>query len=216
MFSITMDQHEDLRLNEIPAANYLVDCQKPHAEVLEVSTRTVWQSVEPISREEFAALNLPVGVVAVGIGCGVMDTHYFRQSPNAAAPGPMRDRIIEGHRFVHCANPPAAGPEKPIPNGPVRLMVEKHHTIIFEAGRDLSIIRSKTGADFIQVISASPEGGGLLQGHAVEADHFELPSGWQLRSVPVTKRTTIDLPNPTEAWFFANGSSFQGPIAFTP
>ncbi len=200
-------------MNETPAANYLVDCQQPHAEVLEVATRTVWQSVEPISREEFAALTLPEGVIPVGIGCGIMDAHYFRQSPGAAAPGPVRDRIIEGRRFIHCANPPAAGPENPIPDGPVRLMVDKHHTIIFEAGRNLSIIRTETGADFIQVISASPEDGGLLQGNAVEADYFELPSGWHLRSEPVTKRSVIDLPNPTEAWFFANGSSFQGPIS---
>jgi hypothetical protein len=91
-------------------------------------------------------------------------------------------------------------------------MVDKHHTIIFEAGSDLTIIRTETGVDLIQVISASPEGGGLLQENAVDADDFALPSGWQLRTEPVTKRTVIDLPNPTEAWFFANGSSFQGPV----
>ena len=199
-------------MNETPAANYLVDCQQPHAEVLEVATRNVWQSVEPISREEFAALTLPEGVVPVGVGCGVMDAHYFRQSPGAAAPGPVRDRIIEGRRFIHCANPPAAGPESPIPDGPARLMVDKHHTIIFEAGRELTIIRTENGADFIQVISASPEGGGLLQDNAVEADDFALPSGWHLRLEPVVERTVINLPNPTEAWFFPDGSSFQGPI----
>jgi hypothetical protein len=91
-------------------------------------------------------------------------------------------------------------------------MVDKHHTIIFEAGRELTIIRTETGSDFIQVISASPEGGGLLQENAVEADDFALPSGWHLRLEPVAERTVIDLPNPTEAWFFANGSSFQGPV----
>jgi hypothetical protein len=93
-------------------------------------------------------------------------------------------------------------------------MVDKHHTIIFEAGSDLTIIRTEAGVELIQVISASPEGGGLLQESAVEMDGFALPSGWQLRTEPVTKRTVIDLPNPTEAWFFANGSSFQGPVTF--
>ncbi len=199
-------------MTEIPAANYLIDCQQPHAEVLEVATRTVWQSVEPISSAEFAALALPEGMVPVGLGCGVMDMHYFRQSPGAEAPGPVRDRRIDGRRFIHCANPPAAGPERPIPDGPARLMVDKHHTIIFEAGSELSIIRTETGAEFIQVISASPQGGGILQDNAVEADDFELPSDWYLRSERVTKRTVIDLPNPTVAWFFANGSSFQGPV----
>ena len=71
---------------------------------------------------------------------------------------------------------------------------------------------TETGADFIQVITASPEGGGLLQENAVAAHEFRLPSGWQLRTEAVTKRTVIDLPHPTEAWFFSNGSSFQGPV----
>ena len=94
-------------------------------------------------------------------------------------------------------------------------MVDKHHTIIFEAGSDLTIIRTETGADFIQVIGASPEGGGLLQEKAVEADDFALPSGWRLRTETVSKCSVIDLPSPTEAWFFADGSSFQGPVTLT-
>lgn len=189
-----------------------MDCQQPHAEVLEVATRTVWQSVEPISSDEFAQLALPEGIVPVGIGSGVMDAHYFRQSPGAKTSGPVKNRFIDGRRFIHCANPPAAGPERPLPDGPARLMVDKHHTIIFEAGSELTIIRTETDTDLIQVISASPEGGGLLQENAVEADDFALPSGWQLRTEAVTEITVIDLPNPTEAWFFANGSSFQGPV----
>ncbi|MDH3641656.1 MAG: hypothetical protein OES38_06145 [Gammaproteobacteria bacterium] len=94
-------------------------------------------------------------------------------------------------------------------------MVDKHHTIIFESGSELTIIRTQTGADFIQVIGASPEGGGLLQENAVEADDFALPPGWQLRTETVTESTVIELPNPTEAWFFPNGSSFQGPITLS-
>jgi len=199
-------------MSNVPASNYLIDCQQPHAEVLEVATRTVWQSIEPLSREALAELALPDGFVPVGIGAGVMDAHYFRQSPGAEAPGPVQDKLIDGRRFIHCANPPAAGADRPIPDGPVRLMVDKHHTLIFEPGNELRIIRSETGAEFIQVISASPEGGGLLQRDAVETPDFELPTGWQLRIEPVEERIVINLPNPTEAWFFANGSSFQGPV----
>ena len=202
-------------MTEVPTENYLIDCLQPHAEVLEVATQTVWQSVEPISHVEYAQLALPEGIVPVGIGSGVMDAHYFRQSPGAEAPGPVRDRFINGRRFIHCANPPAAGAERPIPDGPARLIVDKHHTLIFEAGSELTIIRTETGADLIQVISASPEGGGLLQENAVGADDFALPSRWQLRTETITERTVIDLPNPTEAWFFPNGSSFQGPITLS-
>ena len=197
---------------EVPAENYLTNCQQPHAEVIEVATRRVWQSVEPISREAFEQLALPEGISPVGRGAGVMDAHYFRQSPGAKGPGPVRDRVIDGRRFIHCANPPAAGAEQPIAGGPARLMVDKHHSLIFEAGSELTILRTDTGVDFIQVISASPEGGGLLQKGPVQTDGVTLPPGWHLRSEPAKARTVVDLPNPTEAWFFVDGSSFQGPI----
>ncbi len=202
-------------MTEIPAENYLINCQQPHAEVLEVATRTVWQSVEPITAEEFAQLNLPDGIAPVGLGSGVMDAHYFRQSPGADESGPVRSRIIDGRRFIHCANPPAAGAEMPIPDGPARLMVDKHHTLIFEVGSELSVIRTETGAEYIQVISASPQGGGLLQDKVVEPVAFVLPKGWSLRTEPVTDTRFIDLPNPTECWFFPDGTSFQGPVSLS-
>ncbi len=197
---------------EIPTTNHIIDCHLQHAEVLEKATRTIWQSVEPVSREELAALKLPDGFVPVGFGRGVMDAHYFRQSPGASEPGPVNDMIIEGQRFIHCANTPASAPETPIAGGPARLWVDKHHTLVFEAGRELSIIRTEQGAEYVQVISASPEGGGLLQKQAVGAADMMLPSGWRIRTELVADRTVTSLPNPTEAWFFPDGSSFQGPL----
>jgi len=197
---------------DVPEENYLVDCQQPHSEIIDVTARTVWQSVDPMTREELAGLSLPQGLAPLGTGRGVMDAHYFRQSPGAHAPSRVRDRFIDGRRFIHCASPPANGPEHPIPGGPARLIVDKHHTIIFDAGRELNLIRNDSGTEFVQVIGASPDGGGLLQDQGVDADNFTLPEGWQLRTAPVKTRTVIDLPHPTEAWFFADGSSFQGPV----
>ena len=198
-------------MNEERTNNHLFDCQSPHAEVIELATRTVWQSFEPMSRDDLARLLLPEGISPVGVGRGMMDAHYFRRSPGAT-PGVVNEKTIAGRRFFHCANPAAGGPQQPIPNGPARLVVDKHHSIVFEAGRELNIIRTDIGTELIQVISASPQGGGLLQASAVESVGLELPAGWQLRSEHVAERTVIDLPNPTEAWFFPDGSSFQGPI----
>ncbi|MCR9278676.1 MAG: hypothetical protein NXH85_11945 [Pseudomonadaceae bacterium] len=197
---------------EVPQQNVLIDCQQPHAEVIEIATRTVWQSVEPISEDSFQALALPEGIARVGLGCGVMDAHYFRQSPGADAPGPVTDRFIDGRRFIHCANPPAAGADRPPGDGPLRLVVDKHHTLIFDAGSDMTLIRTEGGSDLIQVISASPQGGGLLQQQPAQEDALQLPRGWQLRVEHAAERTVIELPNPTEAWFFDNGASFQGPV----
>ncbi len=191
---------------ELPAHNVLVDCRELHAELLDLETGTVWQSHRPISREEYAALELPEKLVRVGIGAGVMDEHYFRRSPGAEADGPVAEREIGGHLFIHCANPPKGGPETPVGDDPKLMRVDKHHSLVFDAGRELLVIRAD-GCDFVQVIAASPGGGGLLQ-----TVDLRLPEGWSLRTEKLESRTTIHLPNPTQAWFFANGASFQGPV----
>lgn len=195
----------------IPTHNLLVDCREPHAELLDIGAATVWQSHRPVRREEWDALVLPPSLRKVGIGTGVMDAHYFRRSPGADGDGPVAERDVGGHLFIHCANPPSAGPETPFGDDPRLLRVDKHHSLIFEAGREADVIRLPDGRDFVQVILASPAGGGLLQSDSARPE-LRLPEGWALRTEKLASRTTIHLPNPTEAWFFANGASFQGPV----
>jgi hypothetical protein len=199
---------------DIPAHNLMVDCHELHAEVLDLETRTVWQSHRPITREAYDALALPSSLLEVGIGAGVMDAHYFRRSPGADVDGPLAKRDIEGHLFVHCANPPKGGPETPVGDDPRLLRVDKHHSLIFEAGTEVDVIRLPDGRDYVQVIAAAPQGGSLLQPKSDPPSRLErpLPEGWVLRTEKLTVRTTIHLPNPTQAWFFENGASFQGPV----
>jgi hypothetical protein len=97
---------------------------------------------------------------------------------------------------------------------PKLLRVDKHHSLIFSAGAKFQVIRLSGGADFVQVIAATPLGGGLFQPEASppgELD-FLLPEGWTLRTEKVARDTIIHLPHPTLAWFFKDGSSFQGPV----
>jgi hypothetical protein len=143
-----------------------------------------------------------------------MDAHYFRRSPGAEADGPVAERDVEGHLFIHCANPPKGGPESPVGDDPRLLRVDKHHSLIFEAGAEVDVIRLPDRRDFVQVIAATPRGGGLLQPEAAPPSGlgFRLPEGWTLRTEKLTVRTTIHLPHPTQAWFFENGASFQGPV----
>ncbi len=199
---------------ELPAHNVLVDCQQPHAELLDLETASVWQSYRPISREEYLALELPAKLIRVGIGAGVMDEHYFRRSPGAELDGPVAEREIAGHLFVHCANPPKGGPETPVGDDPKLMRVDKYHSLVFEAGRQVLVLRHADGRDFVHLIAASPRGGGLLQEAKAEPNGaaLPLPDGWSLRSEKFESQTTIHLPNPTQAWFFANGASFQGPV----
>ena len=200
---------EDLNPN-----NLLVSCQELHGELLDLETGKVWQSHGPIDRETYHALDLPKTIVKVGVGSGVMDEHFFRRSPGADVDGPVETREFEGHLFLHCADPPKGGPETPIGPDPKLLRVDKHHSLIFEAGREVSVIRDDAGRDFVQVITASRQGGGIMQDGALAEGEKEvpLPEGWAMRTETLASRTIIDLPNPTEAWFFASGASYQGPV----
>lgn len=199
---------------EIPTHNLLIDCHDLHAELLDLETGTVWQSHRPISHEAYEAFALPPNLIRVGIGAGVMDSHYFRRSPGADADGPVSVRDVDGHLFIHCANPPRGGPESPVGDDPKMLQVHKYHSLIFETGSEVDVIRLPDGRDFVQVIAATPRGGGILQSKRTPPRKFEfrLPDGWALRTEKLAARTTIHLPNPTQAWFFKNGASFQGPI----
>jgi hypothetical protein len=199
---------------EVPAHNLIADCGELHAEVLDLETGTVWQSHAPISGEAYEALTLPPKHIKVGIGSGVMDAHYFRRSPGAEADGPVAERDIEGRIFIHCANPPKSGPETPVGDDPKLLRVDKYHSLIFDAGAEVDVIRLPDGRDFVQVITATPRGGGLLQSKTEPPSplEFRLPEGWALRTEKLSARTTIHLPHPTQAWFFRNGASFQGPV----
>ncbi len=68
------------------------------------------------------------------------------------------------------------------------------------------------GRDFVQVIAASPEGGGVLQRAGPEPASFNLalPDKWKLRTEWLESRTTIHLPNPPQAWLFASGGELSG------
>ena len=195
--------------SQIPEHNWMVDCHELHAELLDLETGTVWQSQQPISREACKVPDLPPNLRRVALGRGVMDAHYFARSPGAEADGPVAERDVEGHLFIHCANPPKGGPETPVGGDPKLLRVDKHHSLIFEAGREVDVIRLPDGRDFVQVVAvtASQAGGELRL-----PEQFALPSGWVMRTEKLAARTTIHLPHPTQAWFFENGASFQGPI----
>ena len=201
-------------MSQIPEINFIIDCHEPHAEVMELETKTVWQSRLPLSRERLDNLALPPGFIGVGAGTAVMDAHYFRRSPGQVEDGAVAERDISGHQFIHCANPPAGGAETPVPDGPKLLIVDKHHSLIFMPGRDVDLLSLPDGSEYIQVITASPKGGGLLQSDKESglAYNLALPAEWKLRTVTVTSRITNHLPNPTKAWFFANGANFQGPV----
>lgn len=185
----------------VPAENFLTAVGELHAEVMENATLDVWQSCGPVSREELDALELEEGWRRVGVGRGAMDAHCFRRSPGAGEDGPVRLRQIGGREFLLCARPASAPERVAGDGGPTLLQVDKHHTIVFEAGRTVDWLTLPDGREFVHVIAA--EAG---------APPLGLPDGWKVASRAVERELVIHLPSPTTVFFFPNGDSFQGPI----
>jgi hypothetical protein len=182
-------------------ATPLIDAQELHGEFLDPSTGNVWQSLEPISREDYQELPIEPGWLRVGIGRAAMDEHWFAHSPGKEENGPMELLEIAGRRFGLCARP-ASAPSQPFgPDGPRMLLVDKHHVIRFLSGRKVPVLLNPDGTRFVHVI----EGG---EGKASLA----VPDGWMLEREELTEDWVLELPSPTTVFFFANGDSYQGPL----
>jgi len=85
--------------------NAIVDSTDLHMEIIDTSTREVWQGLQPTTGDEYRALELEPPFSGVGIGRGAMDESYFRRSPGADADGPMRTMRIGERVFSLCARP---------------------------------------------------------------------------------------------------------------
>ena len=196
----------------------MVDIHLPHAEVIDPTTRHIWQSIEPCDRGALAALDLPKGqetrLLSVGSGCVAMDERWFDRSPGADEDGAMQERTIDGRRFGHCATP-VAGPFQPFgETGPNELSVDKHHALRFIAGRSVSVLRLPEGDDYVHVVDRAT----FLRGEraASGANGLDVPQGCVLGTITLDEDWVLRLPNPTRVFFFANGDSYQGPIASLP
>lgn len=185
----------------LPESNTLVGARELHVELIDVATREVWQSFAPLTKQWFFDLELEPGLAKIGIGRGAMDEHGFRRSPGADADGPLRSREFGGELFIHCARP-AEGPFLPAgEGGPRQLLVDKHHTLVYHAGRSLDWLRLPDGTRYVHVVQAE-----------ADAPPLVLPDGWTLSSETLEQPLRIELPHPTTVFFFDNGDSYQGPI----
>ena len=171
-----------------------------HMEVIDTEG-LVWMSVEVVTQNEFDNLNLDVSlrpVGGLGVGVAAMDAALFKHSPSAEGK-PMRERIIDGHRFINVAIP---GQPTPLSDGMLEIMVNKAHVLGYKAGRTLAILSLPEG-DFVEVV-----------GDADQDDQMVLPQGGSLRKIELKQPWIVDLPNPTKTiWQFgAQMRSFQGPV----
>lgn len=203
-----------LRGSARPAhATEMFDLTRPHAEVIDPTTREVWQTLGPCTREELAALDLPEPYRPIGVGRAAMDETWFDRSPGDDEDGPMREREIAGRRWGHCAKT-ASRPSRPFgDDGPVEMMVDKHHALRFAAGRRVPVLRTPDGELFH-----------VIDGRAISSigtdgapdERLRVPSGCSLGHVALDADWVLRLPAPTRVFFFGSGDSFQGPVDSMP
>ena len=81
------------------------------------------------------------------------------------------------------------------------MMVDKHHSLGFEATRLIQILSNPDGLDFVNVLGPIPEKKDLA-----------LPDGWAVRIIRIESAWEVDLPAPTETYWFEGPISHQGPV----
>ncbi len=178
-----------------------MNAREARAEVVDLSKREIWQDLDPTPRSWWDALELEAPLAKVGWGTGSMDWMWFRRSPDAAEDGPVRTCEIGGRQFFYCARPEGAMGD----GNPRRLIVDKYHSLVYLAGREVEMLTTAEGMDFVLVVEGAPN-----------APRPELPAGWSLRTVELDADWIVDLPAPTETWWFDGMISYQGPIQKLP
>jgi len=184
---------------DLERLNRQTKIREGRCEFMDLDTREVWQPFEPVSKQWYEGVELEPGWARVGYGAGFMDRAWFRRSPGDAQDGRVRTREIDGETFFCCAKPIGQGPD----GDPPKLMVDKHHSLGFDAGRVIPILESPCADTFVLVVAQKPD-----------ATAPKLPDGWTLYGIQLQQDWRIDLPAPTETyWLDTFSMSFQGPVA---
>lgn len=173
--------------------------QDRYMEVSEPATGKIWMCLDPVSKEEFANLDLDDNYQPFGTAPASMDAAMFQHSPL----GDGRDveqRTISGYRFAHVATPGEIKFSEH-PDGAAEVMVSKAHTIGFKAGRNVTVMKYNSEY-FIELIGDDRHDAELM-----------LPEGASLEIVELDNPLIVSLPTPTRTfWWFSKGRSFQGPV----
>jgi len=187
---------------DLSVANATIAPRDSHAEFFDPGTSEVWLSREPVTRAWFDALEPPGTLVKSGFGRGEMDRAWFLRSPGAVTDGPLRTRTIADRTFQLVARPDLAALVTGSDEGfPRRFPVHKHHVLVFAAGRTIPLLEDPAGCAFVPLVAARRDRA------------LALPAGWRRREITLDEDWLIELPAPTDTWWVADGSSFQGPGA---
>jgi hypothetical protein len=171
-------------------------------EIMETATRNVWLCHSSVTADRYRSLGLPDGFVTSGLGRAVADVAYFRRPPGADDPGPLEAMEVDGLPFAHVAR--AGAPEADIV-GAMVLPVEKHHSMLYAAGRTIEVLDFGDGSIAFPAFAPARR--------SDTADDRPLPETWALRSVTLDADLVIEVPCPARVAILGDGSGFHGPLS---
>lgn len=158
-----------------------------------------WMSRD-ITQEEFDAIELPPNWFKNQPRAGDANSGEFAGSPGAAS-GSFIEQEHFGHQWTHVATVIDSNLTLDA-EGLLRAnIIEKSHTLVYNAGRTVPVIVSPENEIYIRV---SRDAG--------RCDSVPtMPDEWRLMDITLTEDAVIELPNPTTNIRADNEDSFQGP-----
>lgn len=163
-------------------------------------TLRAWVSDEPMTPEEFGAIELPANWLKNQPRESSIDSGTFNGSPGADGVTVYEEHF--GHRWFHSATVVQVGvpvDDEGLLSGAI---VEKDHEIGFDPGSTVVALVSPEGDTYVRI--------GRDAGRT--SDDPSLPTGWKIIEIEVTDGYTSLLPNGTLVIRTDNQDSFQGPV----
>lgn len=194
-----------LRGNPEWTGNFSLGGCEYYGEIMDRATFGVWLSNDPISPDEYAALQVPAGFRKSGVGRSQHDAAFFRRPPGADADGPLERVQVDGRWFSLVARP---GAPEPGFEGVMVLPVFKSHNVLFLAGRTLEVIDTADGMTLLPQATGSH-----LHRQRTEPVPRRMPGEWTSRHVTIAEDLLVELPCPARVAIFDNGDIFHGPAA---
>lgn len=197
----TLDEIFDETIGQLggPATMVSGGAGDVYMEIMNTQDLSVWMCLEPITEEQYQSVSPAAPWMQSGHAKTCMDRAAFAHSPDK--PEEFSQTECSGFVFRHVATPQNVDPTIYQSTGPKKVLVNKHHILGYEAGREVTVM-DLDGEIFIEMIGTSKNDAGR-----------ELPDGAKLRTVNLKSPIIIHLPTPTTTYFwFGEGRSFQGPV----
>ncbi len=185
-------------------SNWTLDGRSVYGEIMELATLKIWLCQQAVTPEEYEALQVPTGFIKSGLGKAEHDAAFFRRAPGATENGQLATMVVDGRTFAQVAIP---GEMEPGFSEVLVLAVDKHHSVMFAAGRTIEILDCGDGMAYVPQVSDVVGLPGMTR-----QNERVLPDGWSINKVTLKHDLFLEIPNPARVSFFFSGHSFQGPV----